>query len=179
MKSQTALKGSPSKQQTIERHYFEMFRKAYPLPSGRIDYDDKPDVILNGTQKLGIEITNLYVTDGSCPASEQVQRVRRKAVVSKAQQLYEQATGNNFPLSASRRCDLAPRPFTSPTRSFYRHGSTTSHVERVNTGPGAIQPATLRQRPPPTPNLCPFKRRQLPQCSNSTNSSAVGMTKEI
>ena len=42
MKPANALKGNPPKQQTIERHYFEMFRKAYPLPPGEITYADKP-----------------------------------------------------------------------------------------------------------------------------------------
>jgi hypothetical protein len=87
--------------QEIERHYFEMFRKVYPLPSGTINYGDKPDVILDGIQKIGIEITNSYVVDGSRSDSEQAQRGRREAVVSKAQRLYEEATGNNFQLAFS------------------------------------------------------------------------------
>jgi hypothetical protein len=41
----------------IEKYYFEMFRRDYPLPIGSIDYGDKPDVILNGERKIGIEIT--------------------------------------------------------------------------------------------------------------------------
>jgi len=60
MKSARARKGIPTRQQINERHYFEMFRRAYPLPAGAIRYDDKPDVILEGEQKLGIEITNFY-----------------------------------------------------------------------------------------------------------------------
>jgi hypothetical protein len=71
MKSQQ----TPTKQQRIERYYFDMFRKAYPLPSGVICHDDKPDVIVNGSQKLGIEITNFFVAGGASPDSEQVQCV--------------------------------------------------------------------------------------------------------
>jgi hypothetical protein len=95
----TARGTRATKQQDIEHHYFEMFRRSYAVPAGRIDYGDKPDVILNGEKKIGVEITNFYVQDGSSPSSEQVQRVRRKAVISKAQQLYEQATGKNFQLT--------------------------------------------------------------------------------
>ena len=32
----------------IERHYFERFRKAYPLPEGTVAYGDKPDITLTG-----------------------------------------------------------------------------------------------------------------------------------
>jgi hypothetical protein len=85
----------------IERYYFEMFRKVYRLPPGTINYGDKPDVILEGAQTIGIEITRLYVADGSNSESEQAQRERREAAVSQAQQLYEQATGNNFQLAFS------------------------------------------------------------------------------
>jgi hypothetical protein len=88
-----------TKQQKIEQYYFDMFRKAYPLPSGVICHDDKPDVIVNGPQTLGIEITNFFVADGVSPNSEQVQRKRRQAAVTKAQQLYQQATGNNIDLT--------------------------------------------------------------------------------
>lgn len=100
MKSSDAHTDIRRKQHKIECHYFEMFRKAYSLPSGTIKYGDKPDVIiLKGAQKIGIEITNFYVADGSCSASEQVQRGKREEVVSQAQRLYEQATGNNFQLA--------------------------------------------------------------------------------
>jgi hypothetical protein len=41
----------------IEKYYFEMFRRDYPLPIGSIDYGDKPDVILNGERKLTLPIS--------------------------------------------------------------------------------------------------------------------------
>ena len=85
----------------IECYYFEMFRKVYPLPSGTINYRDKPDVILDGTQKIGIEITRFYGTDGSNSESEQAQRERRETAVYQAQHLYEQASGKNFQLAIS------------------------------------------------------------------------------
>ncbi len=89
----------PSKQD-IERHYFEMFRKVYPLPEGAVVHGDKPDVIIGG-DKLGIEITNFYVEDGSSPESEQAQQRRRVDAVTKAQEVYEQGGGQNFQLSFS------------------------------------------------------------------------------
>ena len=44
----------------IEQYYFEMFSRDYPLPIGTIEYGDKPDVILTGVRKIGIEITNFF-----------------------------------------------------------------------------------------------------------------------
>jgi hypothetical protein len=42
--------------QKIERHYFELFRRIYPLPIGQVKYGDKPDVIINGPTRVGIEV---------------------------------------------------------------------------------------------------------------------------
>jgi hypothetical protein len=63
-------------------------------------HGDKPDVTI-GRDKLGIEITNFYVKDGSSPSSEQAQHRRRIESASKAQEVYEQDTGKNFQLSLS------------------------------------------------------------------------------
>src|SRR5947209_3874794 len=90
---------SLSEQQRIERHYFERFRKIYPLPSQSVTFGDKPDLILTGERKIGIEITNFYVTEGERPESEQRQRQRRESVVSRAQALYEGALGKNIELT--------------------------------------------------------------------------------
>ncbi len=87
------------KQRSIEPYYFEMFRKAYPLPPGIVTYSDKPDVVLNGKQRVGIEITNFYVTKGGSPNSEQVQSKRRKAAVATGQKLYQENHGKNINLS--------------------------------------------------------------------------------
>jgi|ERR1035441_4997879 hypothetical protein len=87
-------------QQEIEQYYFEMFRKVYQLPAGTVLYRDKPDMTIGGN-KLGIEITNFYLKDGSSPSSEQKQYRRRIESVSKAQKVYEQGTGKNFQLSFS------------------------------------------------------------------------------
>ena len=87
--------------QEIERYYFDMFRRDYQLPDGTIVHDDKPDVILEGERKIGIEITNLFLENGAHPESEQVQQRARKATVSKAQQLYQANGGKKIELSFS------------------------------------------------------------------------------
>lgn len=87
--------------QDIERYYFGMFRRDYQLPEGTIIYGDKPDVILKGERKLGIEITNFFLENGALPESEQIQRKAREAVVSKAQQIYLDNGGKRIELSFS------------------------------------------------------------------------------
>ena len=84
--------------QEIEKHYFEMFRKDYPLPPGSIMYGDAPDVILEGVKKIGIEITNFYIEDGSLSESEQSQKKLREKVVSTAQRMYLAEAGRNLRL---------------------------------------------------------------------------------
>ena len=83
----------------IEEHYFEMFRRDYHLPVGSICYGDKPDVILNGERKIGVEITNLFLEEGNLPESEQVQREAREKVVSEAQRIYQEGHGKKIELT--------------------------------------------------------------------------------
>jgi hypothetical protein len=85
--------------QDIEKYYFEMFRKVYPLPAGTVIYGDSPDVVIDGKRKIGIEITNFFHKSGTLPESEQVQDRWRKKVVSEAQRLYQQQNGSMFELS--------------------------------------------------------------------------------
>ncbi len=87
--------------QEIEQYYFEMFRRDYQLPEGTIVHGDKPDVILEGKRKIGIEITNFFLESGSLPESEQVQQKARVAVVSRAQQAYLANGGKRIELSFS------------------------------------------------------------------------------
>jgi hypothetical protein len=79
MKSANAFHDRAPMHQSIERRCFEMFRKNHPLPSGAVIYGDKPDVILKGAQKVGVEMANFYVTYGASQNSEQVQRKRRES----------------------------------------------------------------------------------------------------
>jgi hypothetical protein len=85
--------------QDIERYYFEKFRKVYPLPSGKIDYGNSPDVIIEGERRIGMEITRFYLKKGSLIDSRQVQKKIRDEVVSKAQQVYLKNKGKKFEIS--------------------------------------------------------------------------------
>ena len=73
----------------IERHYFEQFRKHFPVPDGQVVYADKPDVRVHGDRTLGVEIVRLYLTDGGNPESEQRQSALRSEVLAKAQALHD------------------------------------------------------------------------------------------
>lgn len=73
----------------LEKHYFEMFSKDYQLPSGKISYKDKPDVIIRGEKKIGIEMTQFYLEDGKLQESEQRQKALRQKIISSAQSTYQ------------------------------------------------------------------------------------------
>lgn len=77
------------KKKEIEKYYFERFSKDYQLTMVNINYGDKPDVVIIGDRKIGIEITNFFLEDGRLPESEQIQRKTREDVVNKAQQIYQ------------------------------------------------------------------------------------------
>ena len=79
--------------QKIERHYFELFRKFYQLPDGEVKYGDKPDVIIDGDKRVGIEITNFFIERGQLPISEQNQRRIREDILKKAHQRYKKGGG--------------------------------------------------------------------------------------
>lgn len=87
--------------QEIEQYYFGMIRRDYQLPEGTIVHGDKPDVILEGKRKIGIEITNYFLESGALPESKQVQQKVREAVVSKAQQVYLTNGGKRIEVSFS------------------------------------------------------------------------------
>lgn len=85
--------------QDIERHYFEMFRYDYPLPPGTVTYGDRPDIIIEGERRVGIEVTNFFFEEGSLPKSDQAQRKLREKVVSEAQQVYQAGGGRKIAIS--------------------------------------------------------------------------------
>lgn len=72
----------------IEKYYFECFSKNYPLPSGKIIHDDKPDFMIVGEQTLGIELSRLFLASGNDKESTQVQNAQRKSVLRKASDTY-------------------------------------------------------------------------------------------
>ena len=47
-----------------EKAYFELFCNHFTIPPGRIEYGDKPDIIIFGNRDIGIELTNLYHQSG-------------------------------------------------------------------------------------------------------------------
>jgi hypothetical protein len=85
----------------IQRHYFEQFRKVWPLPDGSVKYGDKPDVIVHGTRKIGIEITCFFLQSGKLPESEQRQRLLRDAVIAESHRLYKTGGGKSIELTFS------------------------------------------------------------------------------
>lgn len=83
----------------IEQHYFEMFSKDYHLPDGPITHKDKPDFILQGKKKIGIEMRRFYLEDGKLQESEQRQRDLRKEIVSDAQFTYQEMNKEKIELT--------------------------------------------------------------------------------
>ena len=125
----------PTPQWLIEACYFELLRRDYRVPAGRIVFGDKPDLILQGTRKIGIEITNFFLENGALPESEQVQSRARKAVVREAQRIYLADGGKRIELSfsfdkarpigdsnglAKKMAELARRVEGSPTGEIWR-----------------------------------------------------------
>ncbi len=83
----------------VERYYFELFQSHYEVPDGDLEFTDRPDVIVRGAQTIGVEIANLYLASGKDSASEQVQRVRRRQTLERAQSLHLSSGGRHIELS--------------------------------------------------------------------------------
>jgi hypothetical protein len=83
----------PKSNQEIEHHYFELFRRIYALPDGQVKHGDRPDIIVEGARRVGIEVTNFFLEKGELPESEQKQRRIREEVLKKAQRKYMDAGG--------------------------------------------------------------------------------------
>ena len=117
--------------QDIERYYFEQFCKAYSLPSGKIKYGDSPDVIIEGEQRIGIEITNFYLKKGELIESRQVQNKIRKEVLSKAQQVYLNNKGQKFKISFGFN---EAQPIRNKTSLVNKIADFAKHIEGFKTG---------------------------------------------
>lgn len=76
-----------------------MFRKDYPLPPGSVIYGDSPDIIIEGQRRIGIEMTNFFLEEGSLFESEQAQRKSRERIVSEAQQVYQGRNGRKIEIT--------------------------------------------------------------------------------
>ena len=117
--------------QEIEQHYFEKFRKDYPLPIGNIDYGDQPDVILKGERQIGIEITNFFIEKGELSESEQVQRTARKKVVSEAQSIYQTSNGRKTELTFGFN---KAKPILDQKELVNKIVALAKHIEGCKTG---------------------------------------------
>ena len=117
--------------QDIERYYFEQFRKAYSLPSGKIKYGDSPDVIIEGEHRIGIEITNFYHKKGELIESRQVQGKIRKEVLSKAQRVYLNNKGKKIEISFG--FDEA-QPIRNKTSLVNKIADLAKHIEGFKAG---------------------------------------------
>lgn len=87
--------------QKIEKEYFDLFRKHCELPYGTIVSSDKPDVVIldeNNQRILGIEIVNLYKSDGAGQKSEQKQRLNKLKVIASAEKIYRESGGRSIQL---------------------------------------------------------------------------------
>ena len=89
------------KNKDLEKHFFEKFRLDYALPEGIVTYADKPDVIIKGSRKIGIEISNLYIKDGNDLHSEQRQRNLRELVLQNAKARFFASGGSAIELTVS------------------------------------------------------------------------------
>lgn len=85
--------------QEREQNYFNKFRQLYLLPEGVVVYGDKPDVTIESSKTIGIEITNFYLRSGKDLSSEQQQSDLRKKIISEAHRLYLKNGGKNIELS--------------------------------------------------------------------------------
>lgn len=127
---------TPKSNQTIEHHYFELFRRVYPLPEGQIKYGDRPDIIVEGPRRVGIELTNFFLKRGSLPESEQNQKRIREDVLKQAERRYLTEGGkpikiifsfnNNHPIQKKKKlisqiADLGRRLETFETGEVSRH----------------------------------------------------------
>jgi hypothetical protein len=117
--------------QEIERHYFEMFRKDYPLPQGTITYGDSPDVFLHSDRKIGIEITNFYREKGHLAKSEQAQRKLREKVISLAQCIYRTENGKKIEIIFGFE---KANPIRDQKKLVKKIVELTRHIEEWKTG---------------------------------------------
>ncbi len=84
--------------QLAEQSYFQIFAQHYNLPPGRIEYSDKPDVLIYGERKIGVELAHIYKKCGKYSASEQVQNQSRMSVIKAAERLFLERGGRKIEL---------------------------------------------------------------------------------
>lgn len=90
-----------TKQQELEKYYFDKFMLLYEIPDGKIIHSDCPDVIIAGKQKIGIEITHHYIKPGKDKRCEQRQKDIRKNILKSSQKKYLSSEEPNIALSVA------------------------------------------------------------------------------
>lgn len=120
------------KQKEIEKEQFRRFANIYPqIPSGEIIYGDKPDVIIEGKDRRGIELTAFYIEDGALPESEQRQRERREKVVEEAHKAHIRNGGRPIELSFGFKKDY---PIQGPKLLIEKLSKLAKVVENEESG---------------------------------------------
>jgi hypothetical protein len=105
----------PSKQEA-ERRVLNEFKKTYKdFPEGTIKHGDKPDTVIFGPRKIGIEITGFDLVEGGRSESERQQKLRRDGVTEEAQKLYIANGGRAIELTFGFRCIAPERRKELPT----------------------------------------------------------------
>ncbi|QVW21411.1 hypothetical protein KJF94_15970 [Pseudomonas hormoni] len=118
--------------QKTEKEYFDLFRQHCELPCGTIEFSDKPDVVIRDEDNrriLGIEIANLYNSDGDGQDSEQKQRVNRLKVIASAEKIYQERGGRSIQLFIGF-CQKNP---IKPKRIERIAEDLASHVLKIST----------------------------------------------
>lgn len=137
MSAEAALPRTWTKQQEEEWQAFLSFQADYSLPNGAIEPSDKPDVLIHGDRKLGIELTTLYIRDGQDAASEQRQTIPRERVVARAQELHVEAGGCPIELAIGFNPAF---PITDVDDLARRVAEVAMYVQRGE--PGHVEQAT-------------------------------------
>lgn len=117
--------------QEIERYYFEGFRGAYALPDGEVKHGDKPDVIIEGQRKIGIEVTRFFLQDGYVAENEQKQEKIRQNVLQEAQRQFVDQGGK--PIEISFPFNLA-KPIGQTNKFVKKLVELAKRVEALDTG---------------------------------------------
>jgi hypothetical protein len=123
--------GMNTKTSDKEKHKFEHFCQMYSVPNGKIIYDDKPDVIINGERKIGIGITDFYIEDGSDISSEQRQSKIRNEVIASAHKQYLDSGGRKIELSFGFNTQ---HPITNKNKLAENIASLGKQIEQLKTG---------------------------------------------
>jgi hypothetical protein len=118
-------------QKILEERTFEAFIKTFILPEGALTYTENPDVILIGNNKIGIEITNFYITDGANLESLQRQNNLREKVVLEAQENYQSAGDKRIELTFSFDEN---HPIKNVNQTIKQITELAKKIERQKTG---------------------------------------------